>query len=120
MGRVLSRLITVVWRPTPRSLQGWALASVIANAVIISTGAAVRLSSSGHGCPDWPSCTKTSAVAAPAAGQTTLNTWIEFGNRLLNFPLVAIAGLTFIAFLRYYQRSGRARKDLVWLSAGLP
>jgi heme a synthase len=120
MVRVLSRLISLVWQPTPKSLRGWALASVIANAVIIATGAAVRLSSSGLGCPDWPKCTQASAVAAHAAGQTTLNTWIEFGNRLLNFPLVAIAGLTFIACLRYYQRSGRARKDLVWLSAVLP
>src|SRR5246127_811980 len=120
MGRVLSRLIAPVWQPTEKSLRGWALASVIANAVIISTGAAVRLSSSGLGCPDWPACTKTSAVAAQSAGQTTLNSWIEFGNRLLNFPLVAIAGLTFIAFLRYYQTHGHARKDLVWLSAVLP
>jgi cytochrome c oxidase assembly protein subunit 15 len=120
MGRVLSRLIALVWQPTPKSLRGWALASVIANAVIISTGEAVRLSSSGLGCPDWPRCTQSSAVAAHSAGQTTLNTWIEFGNRLLNFPLVAIAGLTFIAFLRYYQTHGRTRKDLVWLSAVLP
>ena len=79
---MLSRLIALVWQPTAKSLRGWALASVIANAVIISTGAAVRLSSSGLGCPDWPSCTKTSAVAAHSAGQTTLNTAIEFGNRL--------------------------------------
>jgi cytochrome c oxidase assembly protein subunit 15 len=120
MGRVLSRLIALVWQPTVKSLRGWALASVIANAVIISTGAAVRLSSSGLGCPDWPNCTKTSAVAAQSVGQTTLNTWIEFGNRLLNFPLVAIAGLTFIAFLRFYLVHGRERKDLVWLSAILP
>jgi cytochrome c oxidase assembly protein subunit 15 len=120
MGRVLSRLIALVWQPTEKSLRGWALASVIANAVIISTGAAVRLSSSGLGCPDWPACTKTSAVAAQSVGQTTLNTWIEFGNRLLNFPLVAVAGLTFIAFLRYYLAHGRERKDLLWLSAILP
>ena len=120
MGRVLSRLTGLVWRPTPRSLRGWALASVIANAVIISTGAAVRLSSSGLGCPDWPTCTKSSIVAAHSVGQTTLNTWIEFSNRLLTYPLVAIAGLTFIAFLRYYRASGRTRKDLVWLSAVLP
>ncbi|HEY0937699.1 MAG TPA: COX15/CtaA family protein [Trebonia sp.] len=117
---MLSRLTSLVWRPTTRSLRGWALASVVANALIISTGAAVRLSASGLGCPDWPTCTKSSAVAAHSAGQTTLNTWIEFGNRLLNFPLVAIAGLTFIAFLRYYQTRGRTRKDLVRLSAVLP
>jgi heme a synthase len=120
MGRVLSTLIRLVWQPTTRALRGWALASVIANAVIISTGAAVRLSSSGLGCPDWPTCTKTSVVAAHSVGQTTLNTAIEFSNRLLTYPLVIIAGLTFIACLRYYQRTGRDRKDLVRLSAVLP
>src|SRR6202042_2979803 len=55
-----------------------------------------------------------------SAGQTTLNTAIEFSNRLLTYPLVIIAGLTFIACLRYYQRTGRDRKDLVRLSAVLP
>jgi len=120
MGRVFPRLIAPVWQPTTKSLRGWALASVIANAVLISTGAAVRLSASGLGCPDWPTCTKTSLVAAHSTGQTSLNTAIEFGNRLLTYPLVAIAGLTFIAGLRYYQTHGRDRKDLVWLSAVLP
>ena len=115
----LTRLSAPVLRPTRDSVRGLALASVIANAVIISTGAAVRLSSSGLGCPDWPKCTQTSAVAAHSAGQTTLNTWIEFGNRLLNFPLVAIAGLAFIACLMY-RENGRRRRDLVWLSAMLP
>ena len=120
MGRVFPRLIASVWRPTTKSLRGWALASVIANALLIATGAAVRLSSSGLGCPDWPTCTKTSLVAAHSAGQTSLNTAIEFSNRMLTYPLVAIAGLTFIAGLRYYQTHGRDRKDLVWLSAVLP
>lgn len=120
MGPVFSRLIATVWRPTTKSLRRWALASVIANAVIISTGAAVRLSSSGLGCPDWPTCTKSSLVAAHSPGQTSVNTAIEFSNRMLTYPLVVIAGLTFIAGLRYYQTHGRARKDLVWLSALLP
>ena len=122
MGRVstwLGRVTSPVLRPTQASLRGFALASVIANAVIISTGAAVRLSSSGLGCPDWPQCTRSSVVAAHSTGQTTLNTWIEFGNRLLNFPLVVIAGLTFIACVRY-RPDGRRRRDLVWLSAVLP
>ena len=120
MGRVFPRLIAPVWQPTTKSLRGWALASVIANAVLIATGAAVRLSSSGLGCPDWPTCTKSSLVAAHSVGQTSLNTAIEFGNRMLTYPLVIIAGLTFIAGLRYYQTHGRDRKDLVWLSAVLP
>jgi heme a synthase len=108
-----------VLRPTQAAVRGFALASVIANAVIICTGEAVRLSSSGLGCPDWPQCTQTSVAAAHSVGQTTLNTWIEFGNRLLNFPLVAIAGLAFIVCLRY-RPDGRRRRDLVWLSAALP
>ena len=113
-----------MFRPTVRSLHGWALAAMISNAVVIATGAAVRLSSSGLGCPDWPTCTKSSAFASHSSGQTLLNSWIEFGNRLLNFPLVAIAGLTFIAFFLWHRQqkaAGRAgRKDLVRLAAVLP
>jgi cytochrome c oxidase assembly protein subunit 15 len=124
MVRVLSRLIAPVLRPTAASLHGWALAAMVSNAVVIATGAAVRLSSSGLGCPDWPACTQSSAVAAHSSGQTLLNSWIEFGNRLLNFPLVVIAGLTFIAFLMWHRQQQAAgfagRKDLVRLSALLP
>lgn len=108
-----------VLRPTRGAVRGWALASVISNAVLIATGEAVRLSSSGLGCPDWPSCTKTSLVAAHSVGQTSLNTAIEFGNRMLTYPLVIIAGLTFIACLRY-RPGGQRRRDLVGLSAALP
>jgi heme A synthase len=93
---IAARLAAPVPRPSQGSVRGFALASVIANAVLICTGAAVRLSSSGLGCPDWPRCTKASVVAAHSAGQTTLNTWIECGNRLLNFPLEAPAGLVWV------------------------
>ena len=52
-------------------------------------------------------------------GQTSLNTAIEFSNRMLTYPLVIIAGLTFIACWQY-RPGGRRRRDLVWLSAMLP
>jgi cytochrome c oxidase assembly protein subunit 15 len=96
-----------------------ALAGVIADTVIMSTGAAVRLSSSGLGCPDWPRCSAADVVAGKNAGQTLLNTWIEFGNRLLNFPLVVIAALIVIAAWRF-KPGGRRRRDLVWLAAAQP
>lgn len=123
MGRVsswltraaLTRAVDSVLRPTQAVVRGWTLAAVISNAVLIATGEAVRLSSSGLGCPDWPTCTKTSLVAAHSPGQTSLNTAIEFGNRLLTYPLVIIAGMTFIVCWRY-----RQRRDLLWLSAALP
>ena len=105
--------------PTWASMRRLALAAVIADTVIMSTGAAVRLSSSGLGCPDWPQCSTADIVASKNAGQTLLNTWIEFGNRLLNFPLVIIAGLIFIAACRF-RPGGRRRRDLVWLAAAQP
>ena len=105
--------------PTPTSMRRLALAGVIADTMIMSTGAAVRLSASGLGCPDWPRCSAADIVASRNAGQTLLNTWIEFGNRLLNIPLVVIAGLIFIAAWRY-RPDGRRRRDLVWLAAAQP
>ena len=108
-----------VLEPTPVSMRRLALAGVIANTVIMSTGAAVRLSASGLGCPDWPQCSAADIVASKNAGQTLLNTWIEFGNRLLNFPLVVIAALIFVAAWRF-RPDGQRRRDLVWLGAAQP
>jgi cytochrome c oxidase assembly protein subunit 15 len=79
-------------------------------ALTIISGAAVRLTGSGLGCPDWPSCTTTSVVA-PLQGHA----WIEFGNRLIN-ALVTVASIgAFVAALRRQPRRG----DLTILSAGL-
>ena len=113
-----------VLEPTPVSMRRLALAGVIADTVIMSTGAAVRLSASGLGCPDWPQCSTADVVASKNAGQTLLNTWIEFGNRLLNLPLVVIAVLIFVAAWRFRPDgpgpgTGR-RRDLVWLAAAQP
>jgi heme a synthase len=111
-----------VLSPTPTSMRRLALAAVIADTVIMSTGAAVRLSASGLGCPAWPRCSAADIVASKNAGQTLLNTWIEFSNRLLNFPLVIIAGLVFIAAWQFRpnEPDGKRRRDLVWLAAAQP
>ena len=116
--RVTAWTRPVLW-PTLGSLRRLALAGVIADTMIMSTGAAVRLSASGLGCPDWPRCSAADVVASKNAGQTLLNTWIEFGNRLLNFPLVVIAALIFIAAWRF-RPDGNRRRDLVWLGAAQP
>ncbi len=127
----LTRLLLAVWRPTPRSLRGLALAGVIATTGIIVTGAAVRLSQSGLGCPDWPRCTATSLFAARTHGQTLANTWIEFGNRLVTFVVMVVAVLVFVAAWRFREtcadsaaadggQPDRRRTDLVWLAAAQP
>nr|NLI51018.1 heme A synthase [Propionibacterium sp.] len=71
-----------------RALRRWAWASLLANMAIIWTGALVRLTKSGLGCPTWPECQAGSYVPVPEQGVHGL---IEFGNRLLTFVLVGVA-----------------------------
>ncbi len=106
-----------VTRPVrgPRALPRWAVASLVVNVVIVVTGALVRLTASGMGCPTWPRCTNDSYVAHPELG---LHGAIEFGNRLLTFVLVIVAVLTWVAAL-LHRDGGRKRRDLRWIAAGL-
>jgi len=90
----------------------FAIATLVANIVIVVTGSAVRLTGSGLGCPTWPRCTGSSYVPHGALG---LHGAIEFGNRLLTFVLVAIAVATFVVVLRHRPR----RRPLVVLATTL-
>jgi cytochrome c oxidase assembly protein subunit 15 len=78
--------------------------------LIVLTGAAVRLTGSGLGCPTWPKCYGN--VYPP------LNTHavIEFSNRLITVPVSIAAGLAWVGALRRRPY----RRDLVWLSVLLP
>ena len=116
------RWAAAVWDPTPVSMRRIALAGVISSAVIIATGAAVRLSKSGLGCPDWPQCTRSSLVAAPTRGDPMFHTWIEFGNRMVTVVVTVVAVAVLIAAWRFRPGgpSARRRPDLVWLAAAQP
>jgi cytochrome c oxidase assembly protein subunit 15 len=100
-------------------MRGWALAGVVTTAGIIATGAAVRLSESGLGCPDWPQCTRGSLVAAHSRGDPMFHTWIEFGNRMVTVAITVIAVGVFVAAWRF-RPGGHRRRDLVWLAAVQP
>lgn len=81
---------------TRRALVVWLIASLVCNMGIIVTGAIVRLTASGLGCPTWPRCTDDSYVPVPEQGVHGL---IEFGNRLLTFVLIiAAVGAAVAAF----------------------
>jgi heme a synthase len=97
-----------------------ALTGLVASVLIILTGAAVRLSESGLGCPDWPNCTAHSLVAGGDHGDPLIHRWIEFGNRLVTDVIFVVAVLVFIAAWRYKQENGHRRRDLVWLAAAQP
>ncbi|GLY92133.1 COX15/CtaA family protein [Actinoallomurus iriomotensis] len=112
----VTRLVDAVWRPTSASMRWLALAGVAGNAVIMSTGAAVRVSGSGLGCPTWPKCTGDSLVPSHSPEHAAVNMAIEFGNRLLTFLVLAVGVAVFVAAVRLSPR----RRDLVRLAAVQP
>jgi len=106
--------------PTPAALRRWALAGVVTSALIILTGAAVRLSQSGLGCPDWPDCTKSSLAAAGVTGDPLIHRWVEFGNRLVTVAIFVVAVGVFVAAWQYRGRDGQRQRELIWLAAAQP
>lgn len=95
---------------TPAEYLRVAYVALGALTLIVLSGAAVRLTGSGLGCPTWPKC--YGSVYPP------LNTHavIEFSNRLITFPVSVAAGLAWLAALRRRPY----RRDLMWLGAALP
>jgi cytochrome c oxidase assembly protein subunit 15 len=85
---------------------------LFAQAAIVVTGGAVRLTGSGLGCPTWPECTPGSYTPKPYQVEEQVKVWIEFGNRLLTFVLVLIAISVLISVL------ASGRKDLRGLALG--
>lgn len=81
------------WLRRPATLRRLALASVIANVVIVVTGGAVRLTGSGLGCPTWPSCTDASLTPTR---EYAVHGIIEFANRQLTFVLSAVVLATLV------------------------
>jgi cytochrome c oxidase assembly protein subunit 15 len=107
--------------PSAVALRRWALAGVLASVAIIATGAAVRLSQSGLGCPDWPACTAHSIGATGATGQTLVHRWIEFGNRLVTAAILVVAvGVSVAAWRFRPDGTGRPRRDLLLLALAQP
>jgi cytochrome c oxidase assembly protein subunit 15 len=115
------RVADLVLAPSPAVMRRIALAGVAASAAIVLTGAAVRLSQSGLGCPDWPECTARSLVAAGDSGDPLIHRWIEFGNRLVTTVIFVVSVAVCVAAWRFRDgRSAGRRKDLVWLAAAQP
>ncbi len=107
MNTLLDRLARHLWP--------LAIANLVANIGIVVTGAAVRLTGSGLGCPTWPRCTDASYVAH---GELGLHGAIEFGNRMLTFALTAVAILCFLAALGSANR--RSKRLALVVVLGIP
>ncbi len=92
---------------------GWA--SLAANVGIVLTGGAVRLTSSGLGCPTWPRCTGRSFTPH---GALSYHQYIEFGNRTLTFVLTVVAIATLVS--AWQSRRSDLRRLAVVLALSIP
>jgi heme a synthase len=84
--------------------------ALVALTVIVMSGAAVRLTGSGLGCPTWPRC--YGKIYPPLETHAV----IEFSNRMITVP-VSIAAIA--AFVLAFRRRPY-RRDLMRLSMLLP
>ncbi len=95
---------------TPAQYSRVAYITLASLTLIVLTGAAVRLTGSGLGCPDWPKCY---GQALPPISTHAL---IEFGNRALS-GLVGV--MTVLAAVLAFTRRP-FRRDLAFLALALP
>lgn len=95
---------------SPRAYQRITQLALFALVFIIVTGGAVRLTGSGLGCSDWPTCEQGQLVAP-----LEVRPMIEFVNRMIT-GIVSLAVI--VAVLASLARNPR-RRDLTWLSLGL-
>jgi cytochrome c oxidase assembly protein subunit 15 len=95
---------------TPAQYARAAYIALGALTLIVLSGAAVRLTGSGLGCPDWPKC------YGKAYPPLNTHAVIEFSNRMITVPVSLAAGAAWVLALRRRPR----RRDLVWLGGLLP
>lgn len=80
---------------------------------IAVTGAIVRVTASGLGCPTWPQCFPGSFVPVPHAEVPVVHQAVEFTNRMFTFGVVLTAALAVLAVIRAGRR--REVKLYAWL-----
>ena len=94
---------------SPHAFRRVALAAVGVLVLIVATGATVRLTGSGLGCPHWPTCTTQHAL--PRGYHSD----IEFSNRVVS----AVTVLTTLALaLAAWRTSGLGRRGR-WLATAV-
>lgn len=103
-------------RMAPATFHRIAIASALLLAFIIVTGAAVRLTGSGLGCPTWPNCHDGSLTAE--FGESSRHDDIEFLNRIVTGLCVLAAGIGVLGAVarRPYRRD---LTQLGWAVVGL-
>ncbi|MGE0217194.1 COX15/CtaA family protein [Mycolicibacterium sp.] len=90
--------------PSLRTQRVIAALVILTQGGIAVTGAIVRVTASGLGCPTWPQCFPGSFTPVPVAEVHLVHQAVEFGNRMLTFLVVATAAAVVLAVWRARRR----------------
>ncbi len=104
MPRLFYGFVDLFPEPSLRVQRLLAAAVVLTQGGIAVTGAIVRVTASGLGCPTWPQCFPGSFTPVPVAEVHLVHQFVEFGNRLLTFLVVLTAAAAVIAVTRARRR----------------
>jgi cytochrome c oxidase assembly protein subunit 15 len=99
--------------PSVRVQRIIAFVVILTQGGISVTGAVVRVTGSGLGCPTWPQCFPGSFTPVGVSEVPVLHQAVEFGNRMLTFAVVLTAAAIVLAVTR-----ARRRREVVvyaWL-----
>jgi cytochrome c oxidase assembly protein subunit 15 len=98
------RLVDLLPMPSPRVQRVIAFLVILTQGGIAVTGAIVRVTASGLGCPTWPQCFPGSFTPVPVAEVPVVHQVVEFSNRMLTFLVVLTAALAVLAVTRARRR----------------
>jgi cytochrome c oxidase assembly protein subunit 15 len=104
------RLVDLLPEPSLRAQRIIAFLVILTQGGISVTGAIVRVTASGLGCPTWPQCFPGSFTPVPHPEVARIHQMVEFGNRMITFAVV----LTAIVAVLAVTRARRRREVLVY------
>jgi cytochrome c oxidase assembly protein subunit 15 len=91
--------------PSVRTQRLIAAAVILTQGGIAVTGAIVRVTASGLGCPTWPQCFPGSFTPVAVSEVPRIHQAVEFGNRMVTFLVVLTAVLAVLAVTRAHRRA---------------
>ncbi len=109
------RLVDLLPEPGLRAQRLVAAAVILTQGGIAVTGAIVRVTASGLGCPTWPQCFPGSFTPVPHAEVAGIHQAVEFGNRMLTFLVVLTAAAAVLAVTR-----ARRRREVLFYAWLMP
>jgi cytochrome c oxidase assembly protein subunit 15 len=104
VGRPFLRLVDLLPLPSLRVQRIIAFLVILTQGGLAVTGAIVRVTASGLGCPTWPQCFPGSFTPVPHAEVAVVHQVVEFGNRMITFLVVLTAAAAVLAVTRARRR----------------